>query len=176
MSGAFLQSFYLAHRYTTGTLAPVYRWADSVHHARIGASGPFLIYPLYGNDLTNAVAYVGDRTSHDYYSTPPNCVAWREADQCRTLPIRRGHGPRESRQRRRADSAVGWTRTDRSAHLIATAGSLSSSSVSCEPTCSPSEGNCTQDNAAGRDVMPRAFFRSPAAMVMLAVQGRIEGG
>jgi hypothetical protein len=94
-----------------------------VHHARIGASGPFLIYPLYGNDLTNAVDYVGDRTSHDYYSTPPNCVAWREA-------ITAGHfqfvvvTDLENHGSASADSAVSWTRTDPSAHLITTAGSL----------------------------------------------------
>jgi hypothetical protein len=121
VSGAFLQSFYLAHRYTTGTLAPVYRWADTVHHARIGASGPFLIYPLYGNDLSNAVAYVGDRKSHDYYSTPPSCVAWRQdlnAGRFQFVVVTdvENHGSAAP------GSVVSWTRTDRSAHLIATGG------------------------------------------------------
>jgi hypothetical protein len=121
VGGSFLQSFFLAHRYTTGTLAPVYRWADTVHHARIGVSGPILIYPLYGNDLTNSVVFVADRTSHDYYSTPTDCVAWREAvDAGRfqfvvvTEIANQGRAP--------TNSAYGWIRTDRSAHLITTAG------------------------------------------------------
>ena len=118
VSGAFLQSFYLAHRYTTGTLAPVYRWADTVHHARIGASGPFLIYPLYGNDLSNAVAYVGDRKSHDYYSTPPSCVAWRQdlnAGRFQFVVVTVANPSNTP-----TNSADGWTQTDRSTHLITT--------------------------------------------------------
>ncbi len=142
-SGSFLQSFYFAHRYTpsgtvlniringriehirvspSGFLEPVYRWADTVHHARIGLSGPLLLYyPLYGNDLSNSVTYVGDRTSHDYYSTPPNCVAWREAVnaghfQFVVTTVLANHG------RVLTDSAYGWIQTDRSAHLITTGG------------------------------------------------------
>jgi hypothetical protein len=157
VGGAFLQSFYLTHRYTSGPQAPVYRWADSVHHADIGISGPILIYPLYGNDLTNAVVFVGDRTSHDYYSTPPNCVAWRET-------IDAGHfqfvvvtvaNPSNTP----THSADGWTQTDRSAPLVTTASSISilgylrTDVFAVRGKLHP--GQC------GNGVMPRVSFHSP---------------
>jgi hypothetical protein len=79
VSGLFLQRFYLENRYATGPQAPLYRWADSVHNVRIGVSGLILNYPLYGNDLTNTVAFVGIRKPHADYAAPPDCRVWRAA-------------------------------------------------------------------------------------------------
>jgi hypothetical protein len=115
VGGYFLQSFYLTHRYTTGPQAPIYRWADTVHHARIGVSGLILNYPLYGNDLGNSVEFVGDRSSRDYYAAPPNCVAWRQAIDAGHFDYIVVSGSEAG------DSADGWTRTDKSAHLLAAA-------------------------------------------------------
>jgi hypothetical protein len=120
VSGSFLQHFYLTHRYAAGPQAPVSRWADTVHHARIGVSNLILNYPLYGNDLTNQVVFVGDRTTHDYYSTPPNCVAWRKAVDAGHYQFIVAEGA-EAPAGALARSTLGWTRTDPSAHLVATA-------------------------------------------------------
>jgi hypothetical protein len=120
VSGSFLQNFYLTHRYTTGPQAPVYQWADTVHHARIGVSGLILNYPLFGNDLSNQVVFVGDRTTHDYDATPPNCTSWRRAVNAGHFKFVVAWGP-EAPRSALAQSADGWTRTDRSAHLVATA-------------------------------------------------------
>jgi hypothetical protein len=120
VSGSFLQSFYLTHRYATGNESTIYRWANTVHHAKVGVSGLILNYPLFGDDLTNQVVFVGVRTSHDYYSTPSNCAAWRKAVDAGPFhyvvvsgPVTPSNAPNGSADR--------WTKTDRSAHVVATA-------------------------------------------------------
>jgi len=120
IGGYFLQSFYLTHRYTTGAQAPIYRWADTVHHVRIAVSGLILNYPLYGNDLTNSVVFVGDRTPPDYYAAPPNCIAWRQAIDAGRFKFIVVSGI-ETRSNKPGNLTYGWTRTDRSAHLVVTA-------------------------------------------------------
>jgi hypothetical protein len=121
VSGAFVQSFYLTHRYMSGSQAPVYKWADTVHHARIGVSGLILNYPLYGNDLTNEVTFVGDRTSQDYYSSPSSCVDWRDAVNAGHFQFVVTIALLEESPRLKELTADGWTRSDRVAHLVATA-------------------------------------------------------
>jgi hypothetical protein len=60
-------------------LQAVYRWAATVHHARIAVGDLDEQYPLYGADLSNAVQYVGSHTAHHGFERAPTCQAWRRA-------------------------------------------------------------------------------------------------
>jgi hypothetical protein len=77
--GFLLQRRYLAHRYVNAPFssANAFRWARTVHHARIGIVGFSSEYPLYGLDLTNHVHYLG--LEHAQLALPdfPTCQSLR---------------------------------------------------------------------------------------------------
>ena len=73
-----MQKFYLRHRYDAASAVSITRWANSVHHARIGISGAILSYPLYGSDLTNAVSFISTSGSWGTHYPITNSSAWRE--------------------------------------------------------------------------------------------------
>jgi len=76
---------YLEGRFQDTAPAPVvYRWARDVSGARIAVSGLFLQYPLYGQDLSNHVQYVGRRGPHGAFFAIGSCERWRRA-------LNRGH-------------------------------------------------------------------------------------
>lgn len=78
-----LQQVYLRDRYIDSgvLLGSVYTWAQHVHHARIAVIGEYayLQYPLYGDDLSNYVQYLGVRGPDGAYSPFHSCIAWRQA-------------------------------------------------------------------------------------------------
>jgi len=63
-------------------LDSAYRWARGVEDARIGLVGTtagFLGYGFYGSDLSNEVAYLGEKGPHGAFSAIPSCRAFRAA-------------------------------------------------------------------------------------------------
>ena len=83
--------YYLRHRYTAkhgpSAIYKVWRWARSLHHARIavaGSLGVYFGYPLWGLDDSNRVTYMGRRGPNGSFRPITNCHAWRTA-------LNRGH-------------------------------------------------------------------------------------
>jgi hypothetical protein len=84
-----VQPVYLGRRYRdvrhwggnrhVRALGAVYRWADSVHHARIAVAGLDEQWPLFGRDLTNEVQYIGRHTRHGGFERATTCQVWRGA-------------------------------------------------------------------------------------------------
>jgi hypothetical protein len=63
-------------------LDSAYRWARGVEDARIGLAGTsaaFARYGFYGTDLSNRVAYLGERGPHGAFNPIPTCAAFRAA-------------------------------------------------------------------------------------------------
>jgi len=63
-------------------LDKAYRWARGVDHSRIGLVGTtagFAGYGFYGTDLTNHVAYLGQKGPHGAYNAIPTCAQFRAA-------------------------------------------------------------------------------------------------
>jgi hypothetical protein len=58
-------------------LAPVFAWAATQRHQRIGVVGVFQQYPFFGDDLTNHVQYVGRRRSDGGFGETRSCREWR---------------------------------------------------------------------------------------------------
>jgi len=83
-AGAFVaQRHYFDRRYLVGfqtspALGAVYRWAQSVAHARIALYGTVEQYPLYGAHTTNVVDYLGAHTADGGYRPIVRCATWRE--------------------------------------------------------------------------------------------------
>jgi hypothetical protein len=82
---------YLRTRYTVEPGVPsitvLWRWANRLHHQRIAVTGTFgwyFGYPLYGDDDTNHVAYLGHHGRHGAFTSFPTCRAMRTA-------LNRGH-------------------------------------------------------------------------------------
>jgi hypothetical protein len=73
----------LSHYFTAASspLAPELGWSTALHHQRIGTVTVEVVFPLYGDDLSNAVQAVGtDKSGHDY-AAPSSCLQLRsEAD------------------------------------------------------------------------------------------------
>jgi hypothetical protein len=72
---------YLHDRYTvavTGQEA-VGAWARGIHNASIGIAGFFIQYPLYGQDLSNRVQYIGHFGSDHSFTDVRTCGQWRKA-------------------------------------------------------------------------------------------------
>ena len=71
---------YLDNRYRdTPPLRAVYAWAGGVQDSRIAIAGFFLQYPLYGEDLSNRVQFVGTRGPNGAFAPIADCRAWRRA-------------------------------------------------------------------------------------------------
>ncbi|MGH9025100.1 MAG: hypothetical protein ACRDWD_03135 [Acidimicrobiia bacterium] len=79
--GVAFQETYLRNRYadTELPLAAIYAWARDVSDERIAVVGNWLQYPLYGNDLSNHVQFVGARGPHGSYTRITDCASWRRA-------------------------------------------------------------------------------------------------
>jgi hypothetical protein len=63
-------------------LEDAYAWAHDLHDARIGIAGTtagFLQYGLYGTDLSNHVAYLGEKGPHGAFNAIPTCQELRAA-------------------------------------------------------------------------------------------------
>ena len=75
-----LQESYLRRRYqSTAPLPTIYRWAQHHDHERIGLIGIDLQYPLYGQDGSNYVQYIGRHGKNGAFSPFTTCAAWRRA-------------------------------------------------------------------------------------------------
>ena len=104
-------------------LGPAYAWARGVEDARIGVVGFFLQHPLYGQDLSNHVQYVGIDGGDGEFRSVASCAEWRtrlaqdDYDYVVTAPFNYPWGasaayPREAR----------WTETDPAAQRIGRSG------------------------------------------------------
>jgi hypothetical protein len=63
-------------------LDSAYRWARETQDERIGLAGStagFLQYGFYGGDLSNHVAYLGEKGAHGAFNAIPSCQAFRAA-------------------------------------------------------------------------------------------------
>jgi hypothetical protein len=83
-----LQRDYLRDRFGPGSEIPglhldsAYRWAREKGDVRIGLAGTtagFLQYGFYGTDLSNRVAYLGERGPHGAFNAIPTCAGFRAA-------------------------------------------------------------------------------------------------
>jgi hypothetical protein len=77
-----VQRHYFARRYllnepNAAGLGAIYRWAQTVSHARIALYGTLEQYPLYGARDTNQVDYLGVRTPAGGFRPIANCRSWR---------------------------------------------------------------------------------------------------
>ena len=86
IGGFPLGRFYLDHRYglestypETQPLTEMYAWARDVHDARIGIVRNSFQYPLYGEDLSNHVQYVGRPGQNGSFDEITRCDEWRKA-------------------------------------------------------------------------------------------------
>ena len=79
-AGWGVASSYGDRRYADAPPFPrIYRWAQSVQHARIGIVGFVEQYPLYGSHDSNVVSYVGASEPHRGFAAITGCRQWREA-------------------------------------------------------------------------------------------------
>jgi hypothetical protein len=126
-AGYKAQDIYFEFRYSDDSppLGPVYSWARDVRDARIGIVGFFLQHPLYGEDLSNHVQYIGIDGGDGEFRSVASCAEWRERlaegdyDYVVTAPFNYPWGasnayPREAR----------WTETDPAANRVARADPL----------------------------------------------------
>ena len=79
--GAVAEHHYTHRRYLVdgSALGQIYRWAQSINHARIALYGTVEQYPLYGATDTNSVTYLGQGTAHGGYAPIRTCAAWQHA-------------------------------------------------------------------------------------------------
>ena len=124
-AGYKAQDIYFDQRYTEqgAALSLPYTWAREVRDARIAVVGTFLQYPLYGEDLSNHVQYVGIDGGDGEFRSVASCTEWRtrlaedDYDYVVAAPFNYPWGassayPREAR----------WTETDPTATRIARSG------------------------------------------------------
>jgi hypothetical protein len=113
-SGFGLQQVYLHNRYADSDPMPrIFRWARDTHDERIAVFGAysFLQYPLYGEDLSNFVQYVGTREPHGEFTAIRGCAAWRRA-------LNAGHYSYVVTGNVPGSSPDVWTETDPHATLL----------------------------------------------------------
>src|SRR5439155_19533399 len=72
-----VQRHYLAHRYP-GNLGAL-GLPGEMAHTRVGVLGVTTSYPLYGDDLSNRVVYVGRHGARGAFTREPTCADWRNA-------------------------------------------------------------------------------------------------
>jgi hypothetical protein len=68
-------------------ITSLWRWADGIHHQRIamaGTYGWYFGYPLYGENASNEVVYLGEHGPHGAFTPFRTCQAFRQA-------LNRGH-------------------------------------------------------------------------------------
>ncbi len=77
----YLHSRYI-HNHGIPSFSSLWRWAQGMHHQRIGiagTSGAFFAYPLYGLDDSNEVQYIGSYGAHGSFTAITSCRDWRTA-------------------------------------------------------------------------------------------------
>jgi hypothetical protein len=82
VAGYPVQRHYLENRYadpsfTAPGLNAAFGWARGVTDARIATTSTRQ-YPLFGTDLSNDVAYVGEEQPHGGFTAPATCRRWRQ--------------------------------------------------------------------------------------------------
>jgi hypothetical protein len=80
-AGYVVQRDYLRDRYANPTfstpgLDAAFKWATPISDARIATTGTRQ-YPLFGTDLSNHVAFVGEHRPEGGFVAPSTCQAWR---------------------------------------------------------------------------------------------------
>ena len=80
VAGFGLQHVYLRGRYDASG-PPLAPWARHVKDQRIAIAGPYAVlqYPLYGNDLSNYVQYVGKKGPNGAFDPIRESAAWRRS-------------------------------------------------------------------------------------------------
>ncbi|HEY1285624.1 MAG TPA: hypothetical protein VGF04_06005 [Solirubrobacterales bacterium] len=72
----YLDNRYASPDFSTPGLDAAFRWSRSISDARIATTSTRQ-YPLFGNDLSNRVQFVGERRPHGGFVAPTSCRAWR---------------------------------------------------------------------------------------------------
>jgi hypothetical protein len=72
----YLQNRYADPTFTTPGLNAAFAWAQDISDARIATTSTRQ-YPLFGRDLSNRVAYIGEEQPHGGFTAPTTCRAWR---------------------------------------------------------------------------------------------------
>jgi hypothetical protein len=73
----YLESRYADPTFTTPGLNAAFAWSRDVSDSRIATTSTRQ-YPLFGTDLSNQVAFVGEEQPHGGFEPPATCQAWRE--------------------------------------------------------------------------------------------------
>ncbi len=73
----YLEGRYADPSFTTPGLNAAFAWARDVSGARIATTSTRQ-YPLFGTDLSNRVAFVGEERPHGGFEAPADCRAYRE--------------------------------------------------------------------------------------------------
>jgi hypothetical protein len=73
----YLDGRYADPSFTTPGLNAAFAWARDVSGSRIATTSTRQ-YPLFGTDLSNRVAFVGERRPHGGFEAPKTCSAYRE--------------------------------------------------------------------------------------------------
>jgi hypothetical protein len=139
-----LQDTYQRRRYTsTYPLTTIYRWAKHQHDQRIALVGMSLQYPLYGDDASNYVQYMGRRGPHGAFSSYTTCRAWRRAlragrfDYVLLVPDAFGLIGQAPPRRELA-----WTRTDPHSRVVLEEGPRGGQAVLIRLTGPPDPNDC----------------------------------
>jgi hypothetical protein len=72
----YLESRYKDPTFTAPGLNAAFAWARSISNARIATTSTRQ-YPLFGDDLSNHVQFVGEERPHGGFVPPTSCRAWR---------------------------------------------------------------------------------------------------
>jgi hypothetical protein len=72
----YLQDRYADPSFTTPGLNATFKWAQGISDARIATTSTRQ-YPLYGEDLSNHVDYIGIERPHGGFTAPTTCRTWR---------------------------------------------------------------------------------------------------
>ena len=73
----YLEGRYSDPSFTTPGLNAAFAWARDVSDSRIATTSTRQ-YPLFGTDLSNRVAFVGERRPHGGFEAISTCPAYRE--------------------------------------------------------------------------------------------------
>jgi hypothetical protein len=73
----YLEGRYADPSFTTPGLNAAFAWASGVSDSRIATTSTRQ-YPLFGTDLSNRVAFVGEERPHGGFEAPETCPAYRE--------------------------------------------------------------------------------------------------
>jgi len=156
------QDIYFEFRYADYPphLGLPYAWARDVEDARIALVGSFLQHPLYGEDLSNRVQYVGIDGGDGDFRSVANCTEWRhelaeaDYDYVVTAPFNYPWGassayPREAR----------WTETDPAASRVGRSGPVAVFRLNGRPN----PATCARDGfgAAGAEPEEQTGTRPP---------------